>query len=346
MTKISKKPLFNPDGDDSNLAKRIIKGNSTNLFNLNEVKYQWAKPMYRLLLSNFWIPEKVNLSADSSQYSQLTKDERDVFENIISFLTFLDSVQTNNLPNIKDYITAPEVSSLLSIQEFQETIHSQSYAYILESVIPQHRRNSVYEKWRDNEMLLNRNKYIASIYSDFINEPNDFNLARSIVANYILESIYFYNGFLFFYNLVYKRKIMSGVSDEIRYINRDELTHVHLFRNIITEINRENEGFISEDLVHSLFFIGVEEEIAWINSLFANREIEGMSVSDCEIYTKYLADKRIVELGFKPLYNVDVNPYKHLEMLADLNGDVKGNFFESTISAYNMHTALDGWDEI
>ena len=59
---MDRKKLFNPEGDDTLNARRIIKGNSTNLFNLNNVRYQWANQLYRTMMANFWIPEKVDLT--------------------------------------------------------------------------------------------------------------------------------------------------------------------------------------------------------------------------------------------------------------------------------------------
>lgn len=139
-------------------------------------------------------------------------------------MVFLDSIQTNNLPNISDYITAPEVNLILAIQTYQEAVHSQSYAYIIESIIPAAKREEIYNKWREDKVLLERNKYIAEIYQDFIDNRNDKNFARVLVANFLLEGLYFYNGFNFFYNLA-ARSLMIGTADEIKYINRDELTH-------------------------------------------------------------------------------------------------------------------------
>lgn len=341
-----KKNIFNTKGNDDILNRKIIKGNTTNLFNLNFIKYTWAKTLYRVMLSNFWIPEKVDLSKDSLDFKRLSKDEVLAFERIISFLTFLDSIQTTNIPRISDYITAPEISVLLAIQDFQEVIHSQSYAYILESVIPADRRNQVYELWRDDKILLERNKYIAEIYQDFSNSSSLENFSKVIIANYILESLYFYNGFMFFYNLANKN-LMLGTSDEIRYINRDEATHVELFKNIIRELNLENDNLIKEKDVHELFSIAVEQEIQWTNHAIGNN-ILGMDKKNTEKYTKYLANKRIKDLGFKELYpNFNENPYSHLEKLADNKGeDIKSNFFEATVTNYSQSIAIEGWDEI
>jgi ribonucleoside-diphosphate reductase beta chain len=65
-----------------------------------------------------------------------------------------------NLPNFNDHITAPEVNLLLSIQAYQEAIHSQSYATILESVVDSKDREEIYYFWRSDSHLLERNTFI------------------------------------------------------------------------------------------------------------------------------------------------------------------------------------------
>lgn len=350
---INKKQIFNPNGQDSLQARKIIGGNSTNLFNLNSVKYSWAKPLYRVLLANFWIPEKIDLTPDVQQYENLSEKEKSVFKSILSFLTFLDSIQTNNVPKISEFITAPEISTLLGIQMFQEIIHSQSYAYIIESVIPIKEREQVYEEWRTNQVLFKRNEYIASVYQSFWdNQPTAQNplneeFAKVIIANYILEGLYFYNGFIFFYNLA-SRNTMMGVADEIRYINRDEKSHIDLFANIILTLQQEYPGFITEELVKEMFDFACQEEIKWMNYILKDSNIVGMDKVNTEKYTKYLVNSRLEQIGYSPLYpEFNENPYSYLEMVADSNGDsVKSNFFESGVTNYSQSSALEGWDEI
>ena len=343
---MEQKKLFNPKGDDSVQNRSIIKGDVTNLFNLNEVKYNWAKDMYRIMMGNFWVPEKVDLTKDIKDYQELSEAEVKAFDGILSFLIFLDSIQTNNVPNIANYITAPEISTILSIQTYQEAIHSQSYAYVVETVIPVDKREYIYDFWRDDEILLERNKYIAGIYQDFIDDASDENYVKVLLANYILESLYFYNGFMFFYNLA-SRNLMLGVADEIRYINRDELTHVVIFRNIMNTIKDEYPDLISEELVHSMFKEAVVQEIKWANHILGN-EILGINEESTEKYTKYLANERITAIGYTPLYpEFTENPYAHLERLADQDGDsVKSNFFESTNTGYSQSSSIDGWDDL
>lgn len=224
------------------------------------------------MVGNFWLPEKVSgLKDDQRDFtSTLTQDEQRAYKGILSFLIFLDSIQTVNLPNFSDYITSPEVNLILSIQAYQEAIHSQSYATILESVVSPEERDEIYYFWRENKILLERNKYIGQIYQDFVDNPNDHTFFRGIVANFLLESLYFYNGFAFFDTLVDHMK-MPATGRMIAYIRRDELTHVTIFANIIKEIRREFPDVYDEKLINTMMGTAVEQEIEWSKHILGNK---------------------------------------------------------------------------
>jgi len=167
MAVIEPNKLFNPDGNDQKSARTIIKGNTTGLFNLNVVKYNWAKSLYQVMVWNFWLPEKVKgLGDDAVQFKTLSKEEQRAYKWILSFLIFLDSIQTVNLPNFSEYITAPEVNLILSVQAYQEAIHSQSYATILETVVDSQERDEIYYFFKTDKHLRERNEYIGGIYQD------------------------------------------------------------------------------------------------------------------------------------------------------------------------------------
>lgn len=337
--------IFNPKWDDSVSERTIIKWNTTWLFQLNAVKYNWAKSLYQVMVWNFWLPEKVKwLWEDATQYKkELSDDERRAYKWILSFLIFLDSIQTVNLPNFSEYITAPEVNLILSIQAYQEAIHSQSYATILETIVDSKEREEIYYFWRTDKHLLERNEFIGWIYQDFINEPNDRNFFRWIIWNFLLESIYFYNGFAFFDTLADQWR-MVATDRMINYIRRDELTHVTIFANMIKEIKKEFPEMYDEKLIVEMMDTAVNQEIKWSKHILWENII-WMWHQNIENYTKWLANERLSLLWIKPLYeNVVKNPYKHLDRLQDNNSE-KGNFFESTVTNYAQSSAMKwSWD--
>ncbi len=343
--KINKNPIFNPAGNDDLSVRTIIKGSTTGLFNLNSVKYPWAKSLYQVMVGNFWLPEKVSgLKDDQRDFSSvLNADEQRAYKGILSFLIFLDSIQTVNLPNFSNYITSPEINLLLSIQAYQEAIHSQSYATILESVIAPEDREGIHYFWRDNAILLKRNQHIGQIYQNFVDSPTDDTFFRGLVANFLLEGLYFYNGFAFFDTLVDHMK-MPATGRMIAYIRRDELTHVTLFSNILREIKREFPEIYSERVIEEMTRTAVDQEIEWAQHILWNK-IPGINGESTAEYTRWLANQRLSMLGMAPIYTDAIkNPYKHLDRLQDPNAD-KGNFFETTVINYTQSSNMAGsWD--
>lgn len=335
-----KKKIFNENGERG--TQGIINGNTTNLREWNRIKYDWATNMYRTMLNNFWIPEEIALNEDVKQFPYLTNGERNAFDKIISFLNFLDSIQSENLPNLSRYITAPEVSSLLNIQAFQEEIHAQSYSYILDTVTNPITRDKVYDMWREDEELLKRNKFIANIYQNFNENPTQENFLKSIMANYILEGIYFYSGFSFFYTLARQGK-MTATSTIFKYINRDEITHLVLFQNIIKELRAENPSLFTENLEQELTDMmktGVEHEIAW-GQYVTNNEILGINDELIEKYIKYLSNLRLKAIGLKELYpEIQQNPMAWIETFSKIN-NTKTDFFEAKVVNYTKAAVFD-----
>ena len=337
MIKLEQKKIFNEAGDDSLEDCKLIGGNPTGIMNLNNIKYQWASKLYKIMIGNFWIPEKIRLVEDKVTLKELTSDEIEAFKNTLSFLIALDSMQVSNLPNIGDYITAPEVSGLFTIQAFQELIHSSSYQYLLQELFPNTEREEIYNYWRTNPLLLKRNKFIAEQFQKFIDNKTLENFKIALAADYALEGIYFYNGFQFFYQLAARNKV-ANVAKMIKYIENDEVTHVNMFANIIRETfdmnNTEDVKILVDNITQA-----AEQEIEWGSVIYGDR-ILGISVESTEAYIKYLANQRAKILGIGVIYKgFTKNPYEFL------SADKRENFFETTVTEYSRSEAVSGWDE-
>jgi len=334
---LQQKKIFNEEGDDSVVARNIINGNATGIMNLNSVKYQWAPKLLKIFMNNFWIPEKISLVDDKVTIKELTKDEMEAFKNTLSFLIYLDSLQVSNLPNLADYITAPEVAGLFTWQAAQELLHSQSYQYLLQELFPNIEREEIYNLWRDNPLLLKRNKFIAELYQSFNDEKTLENFKIAIAADYALEGIYFYSGFNFFYQLAARNKV-ANVSKMIKYIENDEVTHVSMFGYIIRELfdlnNDKDRKILTDTLLRA-----TEEEIEWACEIYGDR-ILGISKQSTEEYVKYLTNQRAKHIGLGVLYKgFNKNPYGYLE------AKERSNFFESKVVEYSQSSAIQGWDD-
>jgi len=344
MEQLKRNELFNPYGETDLRLRRMIGGNTTNLNDFNNMRYQWASDWYRLAMNNFWIPEEINLTQDTKDYPLLPEAERKAYDKILSFLVFLDSLQSNNLPTISEYITANEVNLCLHIQAFQECIHSQSYSYMLDTICSPEQRNDILYQWKTDEHLLRRNTFIGDCYNEFHQKQDKLSLIKTCIANYILEGIYFYSGFMFFYNLSRNGK-MSGSAQEIRYINRDENTHLWLFRNILMELKKEEPELFTPENVkvyEEMMREGVRQEIAWGQYVIGD-DIQGLTSQMVSDYIRYLGNFRWRSLGFGNLFEDNVNEPENMKWVAQYSNAniVKTDFFEAKSTAYAKSTALE-----
>ena len=198
-------------------------------------------------------------------------------------------------------------------------------------------------QWKTDEHLLKRNTFIGDCYNAFQKKKDAGTLLEVMMANYILEGIYFYSGFMFFYNLSRNGK-MPGSAQEIRYINRDENTHLWLFRNIILELKKECPELFDtamEARLRELLEEGVRQEIAWGHYVIGD-EISGLNKKMITEYIQYLGNLRWTSLGYGvlyPGYEKEPESMKWVSQYANANM-VKTDFFEARSTAYAKSTAL------
>ncbi len=343
MSKVTKRPLFNPTGDIEVEKRRMVNGNTTNLNDFNNMRYPWVSDWYRQAMNNFWVPEEINLGTDKKQYPELSFEEKRAYDKTLSFLVFLDSIQTANLPEVGAYITANEINLCLSIQAFQEALHSQSYSYMLDTVCDPQQRNEILYQWKDDEHLLKRNEFIGELYNDFQANKDMFTFVKTCVANYILEGVYFYSGFMVFYNFGRNNK-MPGSAQEIRYINRDENTHLWLFRNILLELKKEEPDMFTpekEAVYRDMIYEGCQQEIAWGHYVLGD-DIPGLTKDMITDYIQYLGNLRCTNLGLEPIYEGHADEPASMKWVSEYSNAnlIKTDFFEARSTAYAKSSAL------
>ena len=337
---VKRKKIYNPESTESVNDRKIFGGNPTSMFDLNKIKYQWAYDLWKTMLANTWFPEEVNMNVDKRDYNGgLTPQEKIGYDRALAQLIFMDSLQTNNLiDNVNPFITSPEINLILVRQAYEEALHSQSYAVMVETISAN--TDEIYNMWRIDMQLKSKNDYIAKVYLDLAQNPTERNIVKAMFANQILEGIYFYSGFAFFYALASSGK-MLGSSQMIRFIQRDEVTHLIIFQNMIRTLKKERPDLFTpslEEEVIEMFRRAVEIESAW-GEYITQGQILGLTTEVIAQYIQYLADTRLSKVGMSKLYNVD-HPIKWVEQYASFN-DQKTNFFEAKVTNYAKGSLID-----
>ncbi|HLR69749.1 ribonucleotide-diphosphate reductase subunit beta [Virgibacillus alimentarius] len=330
-----------------NKSTGVFGGKSSGILNWNDIAYPHWYKMYKRLIGNYWQADEVNMSGDVKQFPSLSKEEQDAYLKIIGLLSTLDGPQTRTALLLSLYATDPSVQSIMAVIAQQEAVHNESYSYVLSSVVSLDEQNESFQLGRKDPVLLKRNENIIGTYNAFVENPTIENILKTMVYTALLEGMFFYSGFAFFYNLARHNK-MVGTSTMISYINRDELEHgrfiAELFRATLAENPEYNTGSFIE-WVYDHFKESVELEIEWSSYVLA--DVEGIDLIEMAGYIKYRANKMLRMMGLEEIYPDHVeNPMKWIRAYVDNFDGTKTDFFEQRSRQYTKTSDLNGFDDL
>jgi ribonucleoside-diphosphate reductase beta chain len=139
---------------------------------------------------------------------------------------------------------------------------------------------------------------------------------------------------------------MKGMGQIVTWSVRDESLHcasiVKLFRTFI----QENPDLWTEDLRREIYLTCaaiVSHEDAFIDLAFEQGPVEGLTPREVKQYIRFIADRRLIELGLGELFHVAKNPLPWLDEM--LNAVEHANFFENRATEYSKASTAGTWDE-
>mgnify|MGYP001278380461 CR=1 FL=1 len=330
-----------------NRATALFGGKSSGILNWNDIPYPHWYKIYKRLLGNFWQSDEVNMASDVKQFPTLTEKEQEAYLKIISLLATLDSSQTRAILLTSLYASDPAVQSILAIIAQQEAVHNESYSYILSSVVSLEKQIQAFDIGRTDDVLLKRNETIMQVYNQMVEEPTIENILKTLVYSILLEGMFFYSGFAFFYNLARQNK-MVGTSTMISYINRDELEHGRFISELIRATFAENPEYNTPDFtkwIYRQFEQSVALEIEW--SKYVLEDVEGIDLDEMAGFIRYRANKMLRMIGLSELYpNESDNPMKWIRAYVDNFDGTKTDFFEQRSRTYTKVSDLNGFDDL
>lgn len=331
-----------------NKSTGIFNGRSSGILNWNDIAYPHWHKMYKRLLGNYWQADEINMSNDIKQFASLSTSEQDAYLKIIGLLATLDAPQTRTALLLSLYATDSSVQSIMAVIAQQEAVHNESYSYVLSSIVSLDQQNKAFEFGRTDKILLKRNQNIAKYYNDFVENPTTENILKTLTYTTLLEGLFFYSGFAYFYNLARYNK-MVGTSTMISYINRDELEHGRFISELFRATLSENPELNNEEMiewVYEQYKESVELEIEWSQYVLA--DIEGINLEEMHGYIKYRANKMLRLIGLNEIYPEYVdNPMKWIRAYADNIDGTKTDFFEQKSRQYVKVNAIDnGFDDL
>jgi ribonucleoside-diphosphate reductase subunit M2 len=235
-------------------------------------------------------------------------------------------VFTVGTESVFDFAQVPEARAFYSFQISIETIHSETYATLIDSYI----RDSV-EKDKlfraVTEIPIIKKK--ADWALKWITSNKSF--AERLVAAGCIEGIFFSGSFCAIFWLK-KRGIMPGLTFSNELISRDEGMHRD-FSCMLFKLLQERP---TNETVYQIVDEAVQLEKEFVcHSLPVG--LIGMNSDLMSQYIEFVADHLLVSLGLDKTYRV-ANPFDFMELIS-LQG--KTNFFEKRVGEYQKAGVME-----
>ena len=220
-----------------------------------------------------------------------------------------------------------------------------SFEYVLETFPID--RNEAYNSHVDIPSMARKEEFEVGYIRRMTEETLDItttagkqDFVRNLVAyNVILEGIWFYSGFMVALSFR-QRNLLRNFGSLMDWVVRDESLHLKFGINLILTVLEENPDLQTPEFaaeIKQMILDAVEMEEAYNRDLLPGG-ILGLNADYINQYVKYLADRRLDELGFGVHYNV-ANPAKWMAAANDTLELV--NFFESINTSYEVNARQD-----
>ena len=315
-------------------------------------KYDWAWQKYLDGSANHWMPQEINMTNDIVLWKSedgLTEDERTIVKRNLGFFSTADSLVANNLVlALYRLITNPECRQYILRQSLEEAIHTHAYQYCIESLGMD--EGEIFNMYREIPCVARKASWGLK-YTQEISNPEfktgtvetDKQLLKNLIAFYcVLEGIFFYCGFTQILSMGRRNK-MTGTSEQFQYILRDESMHVNFGIDVINQIKIENPHLWDEELkseAAQMILEGTELEIQYARDTMP-RGVLGMNAAMMEEYLKFIANRRLTQIGLEEEFKGVSNPFPWMSEIIDLRKEK--NFFETRVTEYQVGGALN-WE--
>lgn len=294
-----------------------------NRFVLYPIVWTSVWEAYKKHQQAFWTAEEIDFSADISDWEKLSSDEKYFISNILSFFAGSDGIVFENISiNFIEEIKIPEIRAYYGWQAAMETIHSETYALMIDTYI---RDQTEKIKTLNGIKELTGVKNKADWACKWLDSSLPF--AERLIAFTIVEGIFFSGSFCAIFWLKYVKGLMTkalGKSNEL--IARDESLHTDFGILIYSYVNNK----LSKEKIHGMFKTAVDIEKEFICDSFKCGLI-GINSEKMKTYIEFQADRLLQKLNYPKIYDADC-PFEFMDTIS-LDG--KSNFFEQRVTDYN-----------
>jgi ribonucleoside-diphosphate reductase beta chain len=283
-----------------------------------------------------WFPEDVPLHNDVKDWQTMTDEEKNLLTQIFRLFTQSDvDVGAGYVDRYMRIFKKPEARMMMSSFANMESIHQHAYSLLLDTVgMPE----VEYKAFAEYEAMADKHEYINAVK---VTKGDKKSIAKALaIYSGFTEGLQLFSSFIILLNFPRFGK-MKGMGQIITYSIRDESMHVEAMTKLFREFIKENIDLWTDDFKKEIYQACremVDLEDRFLDLVFEQGDIPGLTKQEMQQYIRYIADRRLLQLGLKPNYEVKDNP---LNWLDDVLGVEHQNFFEGRATTY-MKAGLRG----
>jgi ribonucleoside-diphosphate reductase beta chain len=302
--------------------------------------YPWAYDAWQMQQRIHWLPEEVPLADDVKDWKTgLNPEEKHLLMQIFRFFTQSD-IEVNNcyMRHYSRVFKPTEVQMMLAAFSNMETIHIAAYSHLLDTLgIPE----TEYQAFLKYKEMKDKYDYMQQ----FGTETKEGIAKTLAVFGAFTEGLQLFASFAILLNFQRFGK-MKGMGQIVAWSARDETLHTQSIIRLYKTFVMENPEILTEDFKRDLYLMCntiVEHEDAFIDLAFGVGGIQGLTAEEVKQYIRYIADRRLSQLGLLPIYNITRNPLPWMDEI--LNGVEHTNFFENRVTEYTKAATQGTWEE-
>lgn len=301
-------------------------------------QYPWAIEAAEEHEKIHWGSWEAELQEDVAQWksNSLSEVEKNHITQILRLFTQTDTQVAGNycdlfVPKFKNN----EIRSMLLAFAAREGIHQRAYALLNDTL-----GLSEEEYWAFMEYHEMADKLEFMKNNDVSTKTG---LGKALAQTVCNEGMSLFSAFVMLLNYQRFGK-MKGMCTIVEWSVRDESMHVEYMARLFRTYCEENPKIVNDEFkkgIYEMYTQAVELEDKVIELSYKMGQPEGLTSDEMKKYIRYIADRRLLQLGLKPIFKVKDNPLPWLDWI--LNGDTMSNFFEKRVTDYNASGMSGEW---
>lgn len=284
-----------------------------------------------------WHEDEVELGTDVEDWNngKMSETEKEQVTQILRLFTQTDvQVGQNYCDLFIPVFKNNEVRCMLLAFASREGIHQRAYALLNDTLgLP----DEEFRAFLDYKEMSDKIEFM---------QDNDVStregIAKALAQTVCNEGMCLFSAFVMLLNYQRFGK-MTGMCKITEWSLRDESQHVEGGAELFKQYCKENRDIVTDELktqVYDMYRQAVALEDVFIESVFKLGDTEGLTEKEMKEYIRYVADRRLIQLGMKPNFGIKTNPLPWLDWVL---AEGHTNFFEQRVSEYNVAGLQGQW---